>query len=255
MIYDCFLLYNELDLLEIRLNELNDIVDKFVVIESKTTFSGKPKQLFLDINEERFIKFAPKIIRHITKLPYQKDGNRWDNEKHSFDVMKDALVNIGANPDDIVFVSCVDEIPKASAIKLYLNDIEEHNCLMMYFSYYWLNCKIDSVWPGTILTLFKYLTKPINDLQKSRQRFKKIPNAGWHFSFLGSAEFIADKISAYSHSEFDNDQWTNLKRVQRCIETGEDLFSRGIKHTIVPFDNSFPQYVIDNQQAFQRYIK
>jgi len=31
-VYDCFVFYNELDLLEIRLNELNDVVDYFVLV-------------------------------------------------------------------------------------------------------------------------------------------------------------------------------------------------------------------------------
>ena len=40
MVYDCFIFFNELDLLEIRLNELNDIVDKFK--ENIITFSKVP---------------------------------------------------------------------------------------------------------------------------------------------------------------------------------------------------------------------
>ena len=34
MIYDCFSFYNELDLLEIRLNELVNAVDRFVLVEA-----------------------------------------------------------------------------------------------------------------------------------------------------------------------------------------------------------------------------
>ena len=41
MIYDCFTFFNELDLLDIRLNILNDYVDKFVIVESTKTFTGK----------------------------------------------------------------------------------------------------------------------------------------------------------------------------------------------------------------------
>ena len=42
-IYDCFTFFNELDLLEIRLNELNEVVDYFVLVEATTTHSRKPK--------------------------------------------------------------------------------------------------------------------------------------------------------------------------------------------------------------------
>lgn len=47
MIYDCFSFYNELDLLEIRLNVLNDSVDKFVICEATKTHAGNAKNYFL----------------------------------------------------------------------------------------------------------------------------------------------------------------------------------------------------------------
>ena len=59
MVYDCFIFFNELDLLEIRLNELKDVVDKFVIVESTETFSKKKKKLYYDENKDkdRFSKF------------------------------------------------------------------------------------------------------------------------------------------------------------------------------------------------------
>ena len=45
-IIDCFIFYNELDLLTYRLNLLNNIVDYFIIVESKHTFVGKEKNLF-----------------------------------------------------------------------------------------------------------------------------------------------------------------------------------------------------------------
>jgi hypothetical protein len=78
MIYDAFLFFNELDLLDIRLNLLNDVVDKFVVVESTVTFSGKTKKLFFDENKQMFEKFSDKIIHivvsdtpeHFNNLPF-----------------------------------------------------------------------------------------------------------------------------------------------------------------------------------------
>ena len=45
MIYDCFTFFNELDLLEIRLNVLKDVVDNFVLVEAGETHTGRFKQL------------------------------------------------------------------------------------------------------------------------------------------------------------------------------------------------------------------
>ena len=44
-IYDCFMFNNENDLLEIRLNILNNYVDYFIIIESSETHSGLKKKI------------------------------------------------------------------------------------------------------------------------------------------------------------------------------------------------------------------
>jgi hypothetical protein len=41
LVYDCFMFFNELDLLEIRLNTLSSSVDYFLLIEADRTFSSK----------------------------------------------------------------------------------------------------------------------------------------------------------------------------------------------------------------------
>ena len=67
MVIDIFPFFNELDLLEIRLNILNDYVDKFVICEANETFSGKLKPLYFKDNEERFAKWKDKIIHYVVK--------------------------------------------------------------------------------------------------------------------------------------------------------------------------------------------
>ena len=65
-IFDTFTFYNELDLLELRLNILGDVVDYFVINEANITFTGKPKPLYYQENKERFKKWEDKIIHHVT---------------------------------------------------------------------------------------------------------------------------------------------------------------------------------------------
>jgi len=45
---DAILFFNELDLVELRFEELYDSVDYFLVVESTKTFTGKPKRLFFN---------------------------------------------------------------------------------------------------------------------------------------------------------------------------------------------------------------
>ena len=60
-IVDAFTFYNELDMLEIRLAELYNVVDFFVLVEATETFQGSPKPLYFDQNRARFKKYAKKI--------------------------------------------------------------------------------------------------------------------------------------------------------------------------------------------------
>ena len=49
-IIDCFTFYNELNMLDYRLNVLNNVVDYFILVEARQTFVGKEKKLFFEEN-------------------------------------------------------------------------------------------------------------------------------------------------------------------------------------------------------------
>ena len=61
-VYDCFIFFNELDLLELRLETLDPYVDHFVISECDSTFSGEDKPFYFEENKEKFSKFLDKII-------------------------------------------------------------------------------------------------------------------------------------------------------------------------------------------------
>ena len=61
-IYDCFIFFNELDLLEIRLSELYNYVDYFVIVEANKTFKGKSKPFYFEENKQKYKKYLDKII-------------------------------------------------------------------------------------------------------------------------------------------------------------------------------------------------
>ena len=44
-IFDCFMFYDEEMLLDIRLNTLDKFIDKFIIVESMFTHSGKTREL------------------------------------------------------------------------------------------------------------------------------------------------------------------------------------------------------------------
>ena len=69
-IVDVFPFFNELDLLDIRLNVLDPYVDCFIISEATKTFQGGDKPLWYDENKDRFKKFHHKIIHNILKIVY-----------------------------------------------------------------------------------------------------------------------------------------------------------------------------------------
>ena len=73
MIVDCFPFFNELDILEIRLNSLAPYVDRFVLTECNVTHSGNQKPLFFAENKERF-KIRNKKIVFIVQFLFIANG-------------------------------------------------------------------------------------------------------------------------------------------------------------------------------------
>ena len=69
-IFDCFCFLNELELLELRLMELYDTVDYFVISEANKTHAGNPKEFIFEKNKKRYKKYLDKIIYvKVTDLP------------------------------------------------------------------------------------------------------------------------------------------------------------------------------------------
>jgi beta-1,4-mannosyl-glycoprotein beta-1,4-N-acetylglucosaminyltransferase len=92
-IIDCFTFFNELKMLELRLTELNDVVDYFVLVESTKTFSNNDKQLFYKENKHLFEKFNDKIIHIIVdEFP---EGDNWSREVYQRNAIQRGLNLIG----------------------------------------------------------------------------------------------------------------------------------------------------------------
>ena len=135
MIYDCFTFYNELDLLEIRLNELGRLVDYFVLVEASETFQGEPKPFIFENNKSRFKDFSNKIIHVKIDFPDKLGGaglgpteTAWAREFFQRDQIIRGLRN--ARPDDLIIVGDVDEIISAEALRRSLEDRRKHTIAM-----------------------------------------------------------------------------------------------------------------------------
>lgn len=234
-VFDVFLFFNELDLLEIRLNTLSKIVDYFVITEARVTFSGQSKKLYYDENKERFAKFSHQIIHNIIDVtpnefdniayPHPHFTNRLKSYPHksggvplsqlSLDFQRevyqrDSVINgllHYAKPEDIIIISDLDEIPKPEAVQSVINNFvpgQIYNFCQKWYMYY-LNVYYEKDWFGTRMCNFKYLQQHSVDLirhhleSRDEQPGPIIENGGWHFSFLGGQKAVMEKLKAYSY--------------------------------------------------------
>lgn len=266
-IYDCFMFYNELDVLEIRLNELYDIVDKFILVEATFTHSGKSKPLYFKENQQRFSKFLDKIEYLI--IDEQPDINgeyvlsqsekQWIlerdvhmiRERFQRDFMKKALLQCDDN--DIIIISDIDEIVSADAIKRY--DISMGYCILeQRLFYYRLNCEIDVIWPKARIMPYSFIKDKFLSDVRYEEDFtaqSSLKNAGWHFSYLYStAEGIADKIKSFCHQELNTPEIVDLNRIDNIVENAEDLYGRKHSMKYISIDETFPKFVVDKKQKF-----
>lgn len=228
MIIDCFTFNDELDMLEKRLLALNDLVDRFVIVEATQTFSGAQKPLhFCQHSEEpRFASFQHKIeLVAVDDMPTQ--GGAWAREHHQRNAISAGVRRIaGARPDDIVLIGDVDEIPSPAMLRLRSWPTMPIACVQRMF-YYSLRWEKRTRWCGTIVcTLQQLLGHTPQGLRFLRCRLPRMMDAGWHLSYFGDAAWISKKIQSFSHQEYNQAQFSDPARIAERLRTGKDAFDR-----------------------------
>lgn len=252
-VYDCFLFFNELDTLDIRLHELDPVVDKFVLVESNLTTTGLHKPYYFEENKERFKNFLNKIV-HIKLNDLPQGNDAWAKERYARDKICEALK--GCHDDDLVIISDLDEIPSAGAVRRY-NKSMGFRKFIQEFYYYWLNCKMDQTWDWAKIlpySMFKNMTAC--QVRYSQCEPLEGPG-GWHFSFQGGPDEIVRKIEAFAHTEYDRPEIKHRENVLKAINEPRDVFNRpDIKMAFVELEKTLPKYIWDNKDTiFKNWIK
>ena len=268
-IYDCFTFFNEFDVLEIRLQELADVVDRFVLVEADRTYAGEPKPCYFLERRDEFSAFADKItVVTVDDLPVLE--NRWVAEVLQRNAIMRGLDD--AADDDLVIISDVDEVPRASALAQ-LGDLADGDvvALMMDFYNYALNLRMPDIHDRARVTrrsTLRYLSP-----QEVRRTFVKYPSvnqdgkrdsishAGWHFSCLAHPDELVSTIQAkahaFAHSEADQPDVLDDARLRKMIASNQlwwDASYGSVPLIPTPVDDSFPRYVVANPERWAPFI-
>ncbi len=288
MIYDCFPFFNEIELLELRMHELDGIVDKFVLVEATKTHTGLPKPLYFAENRARFDAFANKIIHVVVDDMPSGDGPRahWVRERFQRNSIARGLVN--CRPEDIIMVSDIDEIPNPQTVaqfcagmpyregivsnflhavlnarftrflfhrKTLRHVLRKHHPfvwkLEQYLCFYYLNRRVLDVkwWYGT--TIMRFRDFSVAD-EMRYSGYKIINHGGWHFSYMGGTSCIKTKIASIAEQHNNNPASTGkiLEHIT-MQKVAEELEQGAIE--LLPSDE-LPRFVTEHPGKFSSWL-
>ena len=266
---DCFMYFDEDLMLDLRLNILNENVDKFIIAEATRDHSGNEKKLNFDI--KNFSKFKDKIqYLIIDDIPINVESkkknwsaNHW-RDQHQRNAMAKGFQN--CNDEDLIMISDIDEIPDPSKINQF-NIKNKYACFIQKNFQQKINLLniSDKNWMGTKIIQKKHLKSPqwLRNIKTSKPAFWKfykprqpqlIYDGGWHFSFLKEPKRIAEKIIGYSHQEYNLPELIDEKKIEERLKNRVDIFERNFKYKKIELDESFPEYIIKNRLKFKSWI-
>ena len=294
-IFDCFMFFDEEMLLELRLNILDKFVDKFVIVESSYTHSGKEKKLIFDIN--KYSKFKKKINYIILKDPPKgiEEINNNDSEdeisrKEILNALKrenlqrDTILNglKDSDSNDWIIVSDLDEIPDLTNI----NFADIKNKIIFFKQkvfYYKLNLELKTLkWIGTKACKKKHLKSPQwlrnikdkiypkwrVDILFSKKKYNDIffiDNGGWHFSFIKKPEDIEKKLRSYLHHREYDVHPIGIEKIKNLINSKSVIYDHRVDKTQYKFGGEqklekidlkfLPKYVRSNKEKYLDWLE
>lgn len=280
-VVDAFIFFNELELLDIRLNVLNHRVDYFVLVESTVSHAGKQKPLYYQENKHLFDKFNHKIVHYVvddtpnsfeearSMFMKEKDETKmnillhtlttfntagetqWMREFYQHESVRMGMAKIGLEDDDVVFNSDLDEIWNPEETY----PIDDWSVVKLKQHVYtgFLNVRSSEEWYGTYYTRYKNIrnasSNHLDTVSKTKHVFKD--NGGWHFTYQGGAERIKTKLENFGHQEYNNEQVKSL--IQRRLDSGMDVLGRPF--ACVVDEESLPSYLKNKKEKYKHLFK
>lgn len=213
MLFDCFLYFNEKELLELRYEILKDVVDGFIITDANRTFKGDPKPFTcVETLRELGIPEDKVQVLHVELPSKEEILNPWMREY----AQRDALA-VGMRmtpPDSVFFFSDVDEIPRPDSLleAVELAKQSPERCVRLSMPMFYGRADLRVINPdgkpdeapnnwicGTVV-LHEHLEQSLSQI---RMNVNDIVvgdcDAGWHFSWMGDAERLKTKVQSFSH--------------------------------------------------------
>ena len=289
------MLFDEEMLLDLRLNVLNKYVDKFIISEATYTHNGSPKKLNFDIN--KFAKFKDKIEYLVlddpppTLLKINLDDdpetkgsklilNGYKRDHFQRQKIQEGFKN--ADPEDIIIISDLDEIPNLEEI-----NIKKIKNKLIFFKqkmfYYKFNLYYESIsWYGSKACKRKNFIEPqwLRDTKQkkyppwridiffSKRKYNDIfyvENGGWHFTNIRTPASIEKKLLNFAHHYEFEKSGLNLENLKKMVEEKKVVYDHSVDKRDYKWSGNtklktlniseMPKYLQKNQTKYKDWLE
>lgn len=252
MIWDCFMINGELDMLDCRMEAFAGCEVTHLAVESRHTHRGVPKPLHL---AGAMSRYASHPLRRVVD-DWQPDPDPWVNEHHQRNAAW-KVIDEEASGADVVLIADVDEIPGPGLLAA----AAEYGAKgpgwplkvpmrLFLFAVDW-ECAVPQPAP-CVLAPVRYLREQaacgryLAEVRDDRDRYPQLGRDGqtwgWHFSWAGGPEAQARKLDeATCHTEILATPEADLIRSGARWRSAED----GGGLPVVPVDDlsGHPAYI------------
>lgn len=263
-IYDCFTFFNELDVVEIRLEELWNTVDYFVISESNLSHSGNKKEYVFENNKERFAKYWDKIrLIKVDDMPETTDS--WVRERHQRKCLERGLTDL--EPEDLVIVSDCDEVPRSEMIEMIKEDENDYNKYVLNIPQFHYRLNYMRILPETkyaniMVTRGRALTDPQHERELTWPWTPDLPetvyleHGGWHLTYQGDDLQVIEKLQNFAHTEVNTPEMVKNHNIRQWVRNkfGRDGITGDERFEYVRVDDYYPKFITDNLDRFSHLI-
>ena len=178
-----------------------------------------------------------------------------------------------ANPEDIVIISDLDEIPDPKKIKFFKKEMKYAVFKQKHF-YYKFNLQSQSNpnWFGSRICNYKDLKSPqwLRNLKFKKRPFWRIDkfrlnniieDGGWHFCNLKTPEELLYKYrnlcetnDPVNFKEKIDEKFLDINEIIKRVNNNEDIIGRDDNFMYVDIDESFPNYLLENLKNYKSWI-
>ncbi len=260
-VFDCFLFDGEYDVLLIRLHELNEAVDQFVIIESLARPDGSPNRIEFNPLMGGIDQFSRKI-RHVVLADHAHTSSlpmvgEW---KQPLARRAAALRSTpDARPDDLILLSDVGEIPTAATVHRMARD-HAHSLFHIELSArcYYVNYEIiewaEPSWTAAATrgTLEEMAPDGVDGaIQSNRIHATTISSGGWHFlHLLNDSRSRSWSPPSLPRGSF-SDALSGESHIHNLINNGADPLSRPGYSWAISDLNGLPAWLLDHRDSLR----